>query len=135
MLVGASCRYEPKKHWLVELQCLRDLKNHVKDKAIKNQLFSYFHRREGTWVIGMWVDEGHHLFVDALNMGKSLKNLSKDMFQSILLRLNSPVTADETRRFIRDTEHEGTSRLQDEADGDSERMKWNSSPRKIMAVV
>ena len=135
MFLGQSCEYNPLYHRIIEnSQAVESLKRDIGDADLRSRLFLYYHTYEKTWVIALWT-HGKHAFVDVLNIGKSMNNLTREAMQNLLLRLLHPTRSEDTRQFIRDAESRRIHNTQDESDEESEFMQYRMNPTGRIAVA
>jgi hypothetical protein len=108
----------------------------VNDPDIKNRLFAYYHRKEKTFVIALWTDNGHHSFTDELNLGRFIGSMTREKFQNLLLRLNNPCRlVDQNKKLSAEAESNWMSKIQDEANMQSEHLKRKMFPGRIAVAV
>ncbi len=93
------------------------------------ELFVYFHRLEGNWVIAAWETRERSVFHDVLNLGPSgYRNLSRQRLQS---RLNPLMSGRELRRALAAAEYKDLRLMTDESMTDAEGRR----PRKIQILT
>ena len=90
------------------------------DPKRKGHLFLVRYNKLGVFVIAEWLDK-YNIFVDVLNLGKSLANFGFKAAQELRRRLFAPVTAEETMKIVNQNDSDFYHRLQDEDSEETER--------------
>ena len=109
-MLGMACNYSPKQHSLIHPEQLTWCKRETCDPLLKEQLFCYLQREIGVFVIARWTDKVYGSFVDILNLGRSLASFTREKAQEFKRRVNSPISAAHTRRFLEQADRDYYSR-------------------------
>ena len=91
------------------------------DPKRKDKLFVVRYNLHGTFVIAEWLAKPRDVFVDVMNLGHSLANFTREKAQELRHRLFAPVTAEETSRFIHQSESDYHHMRQDDNSEEWER--------------
>ncbi len=118
------CQYDPHQHELLDNDVSRWLKRETSDPELRKKVFVYRHLRYGTFVIGLWINAPQGVFVDVLNMGTSLANLTASNAQELRKRLFAPTAASDMAHQMQESYSEYLHRRQDESDGMTDRMMY-----------
>jgi hypothetical protein len=89
----------------------------------KNKLFLVRYNKLGVFCICEWLGKPKDVFVDVMNLGKSLGNFGRKKAYELRQRLFAPVTADMTREAIVKTDSDYYHNLQDENAEETERQE------------
>ncbi len=93
------------------------------DPQRKNKLFVIRYRKLGVFVIAEWLGRPKDVFVDVFHIGKSLGSFGAEEALELKRRLFAPVTAEDTRRAINESESGYHHNLQDEDAEETERQE------------
>jgi hypothetical protein len=91
------------------------------DHRHKGKLFVVRYNKLGSFVIAEWLTKPMDVFVDVMNLGKSLSNFTREKAHELRHRLFSPITAEETSRFIQRGDSDYHHMRQDENEEEQER--------------
>jgi hypothetical protein len=89
----------------------------------KRDLFVVRYNKHETFCICEWLSPLHDVFIDILNLGKSLANFNRDKAYELKMRLFRPLSAEETSRQIADAESSYLHTRQDWNDEEDERLQ------------
>ena len=93
------------------------------DPQRKGKLFVVRYGKLGVFVIAEWLGRPKDVFVDVFHIGKSLGSFGAKESQELKRRLFAPVTAEETKRAIIESESGYHHNLQDENAEEVERQE------------
>jgi len=119
---GMVSFYSPQEHVIIGGEItpfLRRLVEH--DPQRKDKLFVVLYSQLGNFVIAEWLAGPKDIFVDVMNLGKSLGNFTHKKAEELRRRLFSPVTCDETSDFIAQNESDYLHSRQDGNEEETER--------------
>lgn len=131
-MFGLACTFNPSQHKLMDLEQLRWCKRQTTDPELKDKLFAYYHLREHTYIIGLWVTEPRRLFVDLINMGGSPQNFSKSHATSFQQNMFSPLSAGQMKRELRKEYSDHLHHINDISGSRADReLRQSSSTTKV----
>lgn len=93
------------------------------DPRRKNKLFLMRYNQLGVFVIAEWLGKPKDVFVDVMNLGKSLGDFGHDETCELRKRLFAPLTAEATRVAVANADSNYHHNLQDEDAEESERVQ------------
>lgn len=93
------------------------------DPQRKNKLFVIRYIKLGVFVIAEWLGRPKDVFVDVFHVGKSLGSFGAKEALELKRRLFAPVTAEDTKRAIIESESGYHHNLQDEDMEETERQE------------
>lgn len=93
------------------------------DPQRKNKLFLVRYNQLGVFVIAEWLGKPKDVFVDVLNLGKSLGNFGYKAAQELKKRLFAPLSAEATRIAVSNADSDYHHNLQDEDMEETERQE------------
>jgi hypothetical protein len=121
-MLGMVSNYTPDEHTIIEGELSLWLKRLIENDPVrKHKLFVVRYNKIGTFVIAEWLGRPKDVFVDVLNMGKSLANFNRKKADELKKRLFKPVTAEQTRRWCSGVDSDYHHNLQDEDAEETER--------------
>ncbi len=100
-------------HWLIRLV--------EGDPVRKGRLFVLRYNQLGVFCICEWLGKPNDVFVDVINLGKSLQSFTYEKAQELRKRLFDPLTAEETSQIAIQTDSDYHHNLQDEDAEETER--------------
>lgn len=89
----------------------------------KNKLFLVRYNKLGVFCICEWLAGPKDVFVDVLNLGKSLGNFGREKANELRHRLFSPLSAEETRIAVSNADSEYHHNLNNEDSEETERQE------------
>lgn len=124
-MLGMVSNYNPDEHTIIEGGGIALwLKQLVEgDPQRKGRLFLVRYNKLEVFVIAEWLGLPRDVFVDVMNLGKSLGNFGQKEAQELRRRLFAPVTAEETARMIRQNDSDYYHNLNDEDLEETERQE------------
>ena len=81
------------------------------------------YNRVGTFVIIEFMSPNRDVFIDIMNLGRSLANFTRDKKDELLRRLYKPISCNETSRFISDGESDYFHSRQEDNEEETERLE------------
>ena len=123
-MLGLVSNYSSNEHTIVggELSLwLNRLVEH--DLERKGKLFLVRYNELEVYVIAEWLGKPKDVFVDVLNIGKSLGNFGPAEAQELRNRLFNPIGSEETKRSMTGTDRDYYSNLQEEDSLETERQE------------
>ena len=122
-MLGMVSFYNSDEHTIIpgELAnfCSRLVEN---DPQRKGKLFVVRYNKLGNFVIAEWLAGPKDIFVDVMNLGKSLGNFDYEKAQELRHRLFSPITAEETVKGTVEAESRFHHDMQDWNEEEGERL-------------
>ena len=123
-MLGLVSNYNREKHTIIEGELSRWLNRLVEgDPQREGRLCVIRYNKLGVLVIAEWLGRPKDVFVDVMNLGKSLGEFDYKKAQELKGRLFKPVTAEVTRRAIIDNDSDYYHNLQDEDMEETERQE------------
>lgn len=121
-MLGMVSNYNSDEHTIIGGELALWLDRLVEnDRERKGKVFLVRYNKIGSFVVAEWLGKPKDVFVDVLNIGKSLSNFDRVKANELRHRLFSPVTAEETMQFISGKDSDYFHGLQDEDTEESER--------------
>ena len=115
--------YNPQEHTIVGGEIKPFVERLVEhDPNRKGKLFVVRYNKLETFVICEWLGKPFDVFIDILNLGKSLGNFTFAKAQELRKRLFAPVSAEETSRGIAEEESRYLHERQDDNSEEHERL-------------
>lgn len=93
------------------------------DRVRRGKLFVLRYNKLGVFVIAEWLAGPKDIFVDVLNLGKSLGNFGSAEAQELRKRLFDPLGPEETREALIQADSDYFHNLQDEDTEETERQE------------
>ena len=93
------------------------------DLLRRGKLFLVRYNELEVYVIAEWLGKPKDVFVDVLNIGKSLGNFTSAEAQELRNRLFNPIGSEETKRSMTQTDRDYYSNLQEEDSLETERQE------------
>jgi len=120
-MLGMVSNYSPNEHAIMG----GEINSYVKriNKEYGKKLFVVRYLRYGTFVIAEWLAKPRDVFVDVMNLGKSLSNFNREKANELRHRLFAPVTCGETSEGIAEEESRYLHERQDENAEEQERLE------------
>lgn len=123
-MLGLVSNYNSQEHTLIEGELSSWLNRLIGgDSKRKNKLFLVRYNKLAVYCICEWLAGPKDVFIDVLNLGKSLGNFGRQQAQELKRRLFCPVTAEETAQAIIGNDSDYYHNLQDEDAEESERQE------------
>lgn len=123
-MLGLVSNYTTKDHTLVGGELMLWLERLVAgDPKRKGRIFLVRYNKLDVYVIAEWLGRPKDVFVDVLNIGKSLSNFSRAKAQELQNRLFNPIGPEETQRAITQAGSDYHHNLQDEDAEETERQE------------
>jgi hypothetical protein len=121
-MLGMVSNYTSKKHTIIGGDLALWLNRLVEnDRERKGKLFLVRYNEIGSFVIAEWLGRPRDVFVDVMNLGKSLSDFDRAKADELRKRLFEPVTADQTRVWASQVDSDYHHNLQDEDAEETER--------------
>jgi len=119
---GMVSFYSPREHCIINGEMSRNLRSLTEnDPQRKDKLFVVLYMELGNFVIAEWLGKPRDVFVDVMNLGKSLGNFTRGKADELRRRLFAPFSCDETSRFIAENESDYLHGRQDGNEEEKER--------------
>lgn len=116
--------YNPQEHTIIRGEigpfCDRLVEH---DPQRRGKLFVVRYNKLGVFCVCEWLAGPKDVFVDTLNLGKSLANFGYAEAQELYRRLFAPVTTEATQKAIVNTDSNFYHNLQDEDSEETERQE------------
>ena len=111
-MLGMVSNYNPNEHVILG----GELNRYVQtiNKESNKKLFVVRYLRFGTFVIAEWLAKPRDVFIDVMNLGKSLGNFDRKKANEFRHRLFAPMTCRETSEGIAEEESRYLHERQDE---------------------
>lgn len=116
-MINMVATYDPRQHEILNPELLgwcRRVAEGVNDSTLATRLFCYHHRWHDTFVIGAWIAEPYHAFIDLMNLGTSLGTFTHSKGQEFIDRLYNPTTGHQAAQMLRQNESDFLHQKQDE---------------------
>lgn len=123
-MLGLVSNYKSDDHTIVGGELLLWVKRLVEnDRIRKGKLFVLYYNKLDVYVIAEWLAGPKDIFVDVMNLGKSLGNFGRAEAQELRKRLFNPLGPEETSKAITQADSDYYHNLQDEDAEESERQE------------
>lgn len=123
-MLGLVSNYNSAEHRIIGGDLSRWVDGLIEgDPRRKGRLFVVRYNKLGVFVIAEWLGKPKDVFVDVLNLGKSLANFDRKGAQELRRRLFAPLTAEGTNRATMEAESDYHHNLQDEDAEETERQE------------
>jgi len=123
-MLGLVSNYNSVEHTIIGGEISEWINRLVEgDPQRKGRLFAVRYNELGVFVIAEWLGKPKDVFVDVMNLGKSLGNFGHKAAQELRKRLFDPLTAEETSRAIVGADSDYHHNLQDEDMEETERQE------------
>ena len=121
MMLGMTSVFDVNKHTIVG----GEIGSHIKQlsKKANRDLFVVRYNDLGVFCICEFMSPKRNVFIDIMNLGKSLANYDLRKAQELRQRLFAPLSAEETSRSIAAAESDYHHMRQDECEEEKERLK------------
>lgn len=114
-MLGLVSNYNSTEHAIVGGELSLWVKRLVENDPVrKGRLFVLRYNKLGVFVIAEWLGLPKDVFVDVMNLGKSLGNFGYAEAQDLRQRLFDPLGPEETRRAVAQADSDYHHNLQDE---------------------
>lgn len=121
-MLGLVSDYSSDEHTIIGGELAIWLKNLVKgDPQRKGRLFLLRYNQLEVFCICEWLGKPKDVFVDVMNLGKSIQSFTYEKAQDLKKRLFDPLSAEETCQAVSQAESDYHHNLQDEDSEESER--------------
>lgn len=121
-MLGLVSNYTTDEHTILGGELSRWLKKLMEgDPVRKGRLFLLQYNQLEVFCICEWLGKPNDVFVDVLNLGKSLQSFTYEKAQELRKRLFDPLTAEETCKLGIQTDSDYHHNLQDEDAEETER--------------
>jgi len=119
-MLGMVSNYNPDEHTILggELEAYIQRIN----KETGKKMFLVRYNKIGSFVIAEWLAKPRDVFVDVMNLGKSLGTFNREKANELRHRLFAPVTCRETSVGIAEEESRYLHERQDENEEETERL-------------
>jgi len=123
-MLGMATNYNSDEHSIIGGDITDFLCRLVENDSQKEgKLFVVRYNKNGVFVIAEWLGRPKDVFVDVMNLGKSLSNFTRQKASELRQRLFAPLTAEETSKQIAMAESNYFHRRQDENEEEEERLQ------------
>lgn len=122
-MLGTLCKYRRDQHRVIQPRMLNWIKRQVPGGNLRDSLFIYRHLELGTYVIAMWSQIGRS-FQDIVNLGYSLDNFNRAVAEKFRVSIRDSGTRHELVEFLKQTERDELTKLQQENDEEVERRAY-----------
>ncbi|KKN55748.1 hypothetical protein LCGC14_0578970 [marine sediment metagenome] len=123
-MLGLVSNYKSDEHTIVGGELSLWLNRLVADdRERKGKLFLVRYNELEVYVIAEWLGKPKDVFVDVLNIGKSLGNFTSAEARELRNRLFNPIGSEETKRSMTQTDRDYYSNLQEEDSIETERQE------------
>ncbi|KKN48938.1 hypothetical protein LCGC14_0647970 [marine sediment metagenome] len=123
-MLGLVSNYTSAEHTIINGEISRWVSRLVEgDPQRKNRLFVVHYNKLGVFCICEWLAKPGDVFVDVLNLGKSLGNFGPEEARELRRRLFKPLSAEDTSRAIILGDSDYHHNLQDEDAEETERQE------------
>lgn len=133
-MLGLTCQYDSNQHYLLDFEALRWCRRETADPELRGKLFAYYHLREHTYVIALWMAEPRRLFVDLMNLGGSPQNFTRAEADSFRHRMFDPVSAGQMKRELREELSNHLHEMNDMSGNQSEKQFRQSSTKVAVSM-
>lgn len=122
-MLGLVSNYTSAEHTVIEGSGIPEFLIRLveDDPQRKGRLFLVRYHKLEVFVIAEWLGRPYDVFVDVMNLGKSLGNFGQKEAQELRKRLFAPLTAEATKRAIVGADSDYHHNLQDEDAEETER--------------
>lgn len=123
-MLGLVSNYTTEDHTIVRgelslwLECLME-----GDPKRRGRIFLVRYNKLGVFVIAEWLGRPKDIFVDVMNLGKSLGSFGRVKAQELRKRLFDPLGPEETSRAVTQADSDYYHNLQDEDAEETERQE------------
>lgn len=122
-MLGMTSTYNPQEHTIVGGEIGPFVERLVEhDSKRRGKLFVVRYNKLETFVVCEWLVKPFDVFVDVLNIGKSLSNFTHEKATELRRRLFAPVTAQATSTAIAQAESDYLHDMQDWNEEEGERL-------------
>lgn len=123
-MLGLVSNYNSNDHTLIGGELALWVNRLVEnDRVRKGKLFVLRYNKLGVFVIAEWLAGPKDIFVDVMNLGKSLGNFGREEAQELRKRLFNPLGPEETSRAVAQADSDYYHNLQDEDAEETERQE------------
>ncbi len=123
-MLGLVSDYSSDEHTIIGGELSSWLKNLMKgDPTRKDRLFLLRYNKLEVFCICEWLGKPKDVFVDVMNLGKSIGNFTQEKANELRHRLFAPITAEDTNQMVAQTESDYHHNLNDEDLEESERQE------------
>lgn len=123
-MLGLATTYCEREHTIILGEVDSFLKRLVQGNASREgKLFVVRYEEHGTFVIAEWLGRPKDIFVDVLNLGKSLGNFNQSAAKELCARLFAPITMEQVNTHNQDAESDYLHNRQDWSDTSEERVQ------------
>ena len=120
-MMGMVSNYDPMEHAIITGELDAFVKRLVRDDPTR-RLFVVRYLELGVFVIAEWLGKPKDVFVDVMNLGKSLSSFDRHKAEELRSRLFEQLSEEETSRQITDAESDYHHMRQDENSEEHERL-------------
>lgn len=123
-MLGLVTDFCEEKHTLILGEVDSFVKRLVRgDAQRKGKIFVVRYEEHETFVIAEWLGRPKDIFVDVLNLGKSLKNFNQNKAKELCSRLFSPITPEQVSQHNQTAESDFLHEQQDYSDASEGRLR------------
>ncbi len=123
-MLGLVSNYSTVEHTILGGELSGWLKKLMEgDPTRKDRLFLLRYNKLGVFCICEWLGKPKDVFVDVMNLGKSLGTFNQEKANELRHRLFAPLTAEDTNQMVAKTERDYHHNLNDEDLEESERVQ------------
>lgn len=123
-MLGLVSNYNCNEHTIIGGELSEWLKRLMQgDPQREGRLFLVRYNKLDVYVIAEWLGRPKDVFVDVMNLGKSLGNFGRKQARKLRKRLFDPLTAEETSSITAQADSDYHHNLQDEDMEETERQE------------
>ncbi len=123
-MLGLASDYSSDEHTIIGGELSIWLKNLMKgDPKRKDRLFLLRYNKLEVFCICEWLGKPKDVFVDVMNLGKSIQSFTYEKAQELRKRLFDPLTAEDTCEMVAQTDSDYHHNLNDEDLEETERQE------------
>lgn len=120
-MLGMTSTYKRSDHQIIGGEIGAHIERLAKESG--RDLFVVHYEKVGTFCICEWMSPNRDIFIDIMNLGKSLSNFDRSKANEVRLRLFAPLTCDGTSRAIYDADSDYHHMRQDWNEEETERLE------------
>lgn len=121
-MLGLVSDYSSDEHTIIGGELSHWLKRLMEgDPTRKDRLFLLRYNQLEVFCICEWLGKPKDVFVDVVNLGKTIQSFTFEKAQELRKRLFDPLTAEETSQAVMQTDSDYHHNLQDEDSEETER--------------
>ena len=123
-MLGMTSFYNSDEHTIIDGELSRYCNKLLEgDSRRCGNIFVVRYNKLGNFVIAEWLTPHRDMFVDVMNLSKSLANFTREKANELRHRFFAPVTADETSKEIARADSDYHHEMQNWNDEEEERLQ------------